>query len=476
MLRHLSTLAPPPWAGAPTAARGRGGAGCVGFGLGAGVSRARARPLLASSSSSSAGSSSSSSSSGGSRGINNAPSRSPAVAAAASTSSTTTTTTTTTAPPAISSTPFSDAFGLGGEGGGEDDDDALEAALARAEAEVLGLGAGAGASGGAERAGDLGSLDQQEDGGGDGDDDDPLRAAASGASGGAASSGAARAGNYRCLVLDAAYRPVNVVSWFRAVIMAEHGKVDVLDVWPGACAVSAYRTHPLPSVVRVRLFVDTRAGGGGGGGGGNNGNNGGARVPLTRRNVMTRDRHRCQYCGSTRELTLDHVTPVSKGGGNRWDNLVTACSRCNQRKGSATLSSLGWRLPGGGASLREPTPAEVGVVCGVSATDLEKPHACWEPFLAPYRDKLRTVRERQARKDADRAAASVGGGGGGGDHYANAWSSASSSSASGRGGSSRSGRGGRAGGGGGGGGHDGGHGGDLEAAVAAVARAKRRLR
>ena len=52
---------------------------------------------------------------------------------------------------------------------------------------------------------------------------------------------------------------------------------------------------------------------------------------------MLRDLHICQYCGETpgrQELTVDHVIPRSRGGVHSWQNLVTACKRCNQKKGS----------------------------------------------------------------------------------------------------------------------------------------------
>ncbi|MFP4502932.1 MAG: HNH endonuclease [Candidatus Hydrogenedentota bacterium] len=88
-------------------------------------------------------------------------------------------------------------------------------------------------------------------------------------------------------------------------------------------------------------------------------------VPFTRRNIFTRDDHRCQYCGKRfpkQELTIDHVTPRSRGGGDTWENLVLACVRCNVRKGNRTpeeanmplirkparprwLPKLGTRLP-----------------------------------------------------------------------------------------------------------------------------------
>jgi 5-methylcytosine-specific restriction endonuclease McrA len=54
--------------------------------------------------------------------------------------------------------------------------------------------------------------------------------------------------------------------------------------------------------------------------------------PVNRREVLKRDNHTCQYCGSTKRLTLDHVIPRSKGGQHSWDNVVTACERCNSIK------------------------------------------------------------------------------------------------------------------------------------------------
>ncbi|MBW4617416.1 MAG: HNH endonuclease [Desmonostoc vinosum HA7617-LM4] len=54
--------------------------------------------------------------------------------------------------------------------------------------------------------------------------------------------------------------------------------------------------------------------------------------PVNRREVLKRDNHTCQYCGSTKRLTLDHVIPRSKGGQHSWDNVVTACEKCNSTK------------------------------------------------------------------------------------------------------------------------------------------------
>ncbi|GFR46158.1 hypothetical protein Agub_g7685 [Astrephomene gubernaculifera] len=121
-----------------------------------------------------------------------------------------------------------------------------------------------------------------------------------------------------------------------------------------------------------------------------------SRVPCSRRNVMVRDGFCCQYCGGRRELTIDHVHPVSRGGGESWNNLVTACMRCNQKKSDRTLRELGWKLR---RQPREPTAYEIGLVAGIALRDLLRPPAEWAGYLAPYRERLEAHR-RAAREAA----------------------------------------------------------------------------
>lgn len=66
--------------------------------------------------------------------------------------------------------------------------------------------------------------------------------------------------------------------------------------------------------------------------------------PVNRREVLKRDNYTCQYCGSTRKLTIDHVIPRSKGGSHSWDNVVAACERCNSAKGDRLLYTTGMLL------------------------------------------------------------------------------------------------------------------------------------
>ena len=69
--------------------------------------------------------------------------------------------------------------------------------------------------------------------------------------------------------------------------------------------------------------------------------------PLTNRALFARDGHLCMYCGqpfSSRDLTRDHVIPRSRGGADRWANVVSCCRRCNHQKGARTPSEWGMAL------------------------------------------------------------------------------------------------------------------------------------
>jgi 5-methylcytosine-specific restriction endonuclease McrA len=68
---------------------------------------------------------------------------------------------------------------------------------------------------------------------------------------------------------------------------------------------------------------------------------------LTNRTLFQRDRNLCLYCGSQfapGDLTRDHVVPASRGGEGVWENCVTACRQCNQRKDDRTPEEAGMKL------------------------------------------------------------------------------------------------------------------------------------
>jgi 5-methylcytosine-specific restriction endonuclease McrA len=71
------------------------------------------------------------------------------------------------------------------------------------------------------------------------------------------------------------------------------------------------------------------------------------KATFSRRNLYKRDRNTCQYCGArpgTSELSIDHVTPRSRGGRSLWENCVLACVRCNSKKAAHLPQEAGMHL------------------------------------------------------------------------------------------------------------------------------------
>lgn len=127
---------------------------------------------------------------------------------------------------------------------------------------------------------------------------------------------------FRGLVLDISYRPVNVVCWKRAICLEFTDKADVLEYYDQTVN-SPSGSFYIPAVLRVPhllQFVKRRR----------------VKNTLSRKNIYYRDNFTCQYCSSQDNLTIDHVLPISRGGEWKWDNLVTACYKCNSKKGHKT--------------------------------------------------------------------------------------------------------------------------------------------
>lgn len=71
------------------------------------------------------------------------------------------------------------------------------------------------------------------------------------------------------------------------------------------------------------------------------------RPPLNNTALFRRDNQICLYCGnrfSARYLSRDHVRPLSQGGPDDWNNVVTACVRCNNHKAGRTPEVAGMEL------------------------------------------------------------------------------------------------------------------------------------
>jgi 5-methylcytosine-specific restriction endonuclease McrA len=132
------------------------------------------------------------------------------------------------------------------------------------------------------------------------------------------------------LVLNASYEPINIVSARRAITLVPKGAAFVEKA--SRYTIRAARVaFSVPSAIRLVVY---------------------RRMPrqnraVSRKSMLLRDRHMCQYClraFETKKLTLDHVVPRSRGGGSTWENLVACCLACNNRKADRTPAEAGMSL------------------------------------------------------------------------------------------------------------------------------------
>ena len=127
----------------------------------------------------------------------------------------------------------------------------------------------------------------------------------------------------RCIVLNGDYTYLNTVSWKRAVCLVMKGKSEVLKYTNKVLTCASGKCIQIPLIIKlikvVRMIYKNK-------------------VPFSKRNVMVRDGYRCSYCGTMKNLTIDHIIPRSKGGKSSFENCTTACKPCNNKKGNRTPS------------------------------------------------------------------------------------------------------------------------------------------
>lgn len=160
------------------------------------------------------------------------------------------------------------------------------------------------------------------------------------------------------LVLNADFSPLTVCSVQRAFMLVFMNKADLINEVREKKLRSISQSFPFPSVIRVRNYVNVPYKG----------------VVMSRHNIFKRDEGKCQYCGTTSDLTLDHVVPRSKGGKSTWTNLVTACKKCNSRKSDYSLEKVGMTL--------KKQPIKPSYISFLKMSISSK-REDWAPFLTP---------------------------------------------------------------------------------------------
>jgi len=122
------------------------------------------------------------------------------------------------------------------------------------------------------------------------------------------------------LILNQNYQPLNICNTRRALVLISLGKAEIMLDGRGTIQ-SISKEFEIPYVIRLYYMVKKPV----------------IRQRLSRRSVFYRDDFTCQYCGSkTRTLTLNHITPRSRGGTHAWENVTSACTPCNHIKAGRT--------------------------------------------------------------------------------------------------------------------------------------------
>jgi 5-methylcytosine-specific restriction endonuclease McrA len=161
----------------------------------------------------------------------------------------------------------------------------------------------------------------------------------------------------KVLILNQNFEPISICNTKKAILLLFLGKAELIETKNGKLLHSPSREIPFPSIVRLCVFVHIPY----------------KKIILSRKNIIRRDGHRCQYCGaSSGNLTIDHVLPRSLGGEDTWENLVTACVSCNNRKDNQSPEEANLKL------LRRPMrPNHITFI----KNSLNRIEESWKPYL-----------------------------------------------------------------------------------------------
>jgi len=130
------------------------------------------------------------------------------------------------------------------------------------------------------------------------------------------------------LVLNSDYTPLNITTFKRAIVLILKGKAEVVKNDDNELIKSENLTYQKPLIIRLFNYISHKI------------NN----LRINRTRLYKRDNYECAYCGSKKQLTMDHIIPKSRKGKNTWNNLITCCLQCNVKKGDKSLEQSKMKL------------------------------------------------------------------------------------------------------------------------------------
>lgn len=129
--------------------------------------------------------------------------------------------------------------------------------------------------------------------------------------------------------MNQSYEPITICNIRKAIVLILLKKAELISKDNRKTLRSMNGNYPWPSVIRLSKYISVPY----------------KRVVLSRKNILRRDLYKCGYCGrGDLPLTIDHIIPKAKGGIDSWENLVSACTKCNNKKGDRTPTEAGMRM------------------------------------------------------------------------------------------------------------------------------------
>lgn len=137
----------------------------------------------------------------------------------------------------------------------------------------------------------------------------------------------------KALLVDRNYMALSIITWKKAVSLLVRGKAEAIETGNTTAIGSGTGPFHLSSILRLVVDIPWRAHK--------------SRMRFSRKNVMIRDNHECQYCGKRlgkTNNTIDHVIPRAQRGETSYTNCVACCRECNNKKGDKTPQQAGMPL------------------------------------------------------------------------------------------------------------------------------------
>tara|TARA_Y100000034_G_scaffold109350_1_gene140586 strand:+ start:10159 stop:10662 length:504 start_codon:yes stop_codon:yes gene_type:complete len=147
----------------------------------------------------------------------------------------------------------------------------------------------------------------------------------------------------RTLIIDNSFKPIGIVNWQKAIHYLFTERAIVIEEYPNRVRSMTVEMK-IPKIMQVHFFLKNKF----------------FKLSISNKNIFKRDNYTCAYCLSVcnkENITIDHIIPLCQGGDQKtWNNLITSCRKCNEKKGGRTPEEANMTL-----QFKAKRPSKLGV-------------------------------------------------------------------------------------------------------------------